>query len=230
MIGAEGAGAGPVARGLVSNALIVLATVAVVILLGALLAARADPAMRTATVGLRDWPAGAAPIRVALVSDLHLGSASTDVARLTRAMRAITAARPDLILLAGDYIDGEKAVVSPELVGPLRALHAPLGVVAVLGNHDWGGGNPILIRTTLEQAGITVLENAALARGPLAIGGLGDAATEHDRSRAMLAALRRLPGARVVLTHDPDPAAYLPPGVVLAGHTHCGQVVLPVIG
>ena len=37
-------------------------------------------------------------------------------------------------------------------------------------------------------------------------------------------------GARVVLTHDPDPAAYLPPGLVLAGHTHCGQVVLPVIG
>ena len=65
-----------------------------------------------------------------------------------------------------------------------------------------------------------------LAQGPLAIGGLDDLLTGHARPKAMMAALARLHGGRVIVSHSPDPFARLPAnmGLMLAGHTHCGQI------
>ena len=106
------------------------------LLLFAFVESRRDPVVRRATLALPDWPHGAPPIRVALVSDLHLGNASTDVARLTRIADQVSARRPDLILLAGDFVAGGRRESVAQLAGPLAHLHAPLGVVAVPGNHD----------------------------------------------------------------------------------------------
>jgi hypothetical protein len=195
---------------------------------------RADPVVRERTVSLPDWPRDARPIRLALLSDIHIGNATMDVDRLARIVAQVNRAHPDVVLLAGDYVAGHDPVVARagarDMVAPLAGLRAPLGVVAVLGNHDQS--EPVLIAAALRRAGVTVLDNAAVVRGPLVIGGAGDAFSHHDDLPATLHAMAGKRGANIILTHSPDLSLQVPPGVglVLAGHTHCGQGVLPVIG
>ena len=101
----------------------------------------------------------------------------------------------------------------------------------MLGNHDhWR--NAAQTRAALAAAGIRPLANEAVTAGPLAVGGLDDAFTGHHDLPATLARLRALPGAKILLSHSPDPFAQLPGEVslMLAGHTHCGQIVLPLVG
>lgn len=197
--------------------------------------ARRDPVVREARIALPDWPAGAAPVRVALVSDIHVGTAAMDAARLDRIVGQINALAPDLVVIAGDFIfghaAGSAARIGTPMVAPLSRLRAPLGVLAALGNHDhWTGG--AAVRALLERAGIVVIDNQAVQRGPLAIGVAGDDFSRHTDLPATLRAMQPLHGARIMLTHSPDLAPGLPAnvGLLLAGHTHCGQVVLPVYG
>jgi len=84
----------------------------------------------------------------------------------------------------------------------------------------------------LRRAGIAVLDNSAVRAGPLAIGGLDDAFTHHDDLSATLRAMAKLGGAPILLSHSPDPFPRVPADVALmvAGHTHCGQIRLPVVG
>jgi predicted MPP superfamily phosphohydrolase len=217
-----------------------LGFVAAVIVLGAALAAyalaeaRRDPVVRRATLALVDWQENAHPVRVALLSDIHLGSRAMDAQRLTRIAEQVTALSPDLVLIAGDFVAGSGGAQGDEYAGPLLAplshLRAPLGVVAVLGNHDhWAATDAV--RRALADAGITVLVNQALRAGPLAIGGVDDEYTGHQRPAETLAAAHRLGGATVVLSHAPNVARDLPAeSLLMAGHTHCGQVVLPLWG
>ncbi len=196
--------------------------------------ALADPVLRRTRLTLPDWPAGAKPVTVALISDIHIGNSTMDGDRLTRIVAQIDALRPDLVLIGGDYVAGHDVDVARagarDLVAPLSRLSAPLGVVAVLGNHDQS--MPETIASGLRRAGVTVLDNAAVRRGPLAIGGAGDAFSGHDDLPATLRAMAALAGAKVILTHSPDLSLGVPPGigVLFAGHTHCGQGVLPIIG
>jgi len=137
---------------------------------------------------------------------------------------------PDLILLAGDFVaghEGRDAVVAPDLA-PLRMLSARLGSVAVLGNHDhWTDANAV--RAALNAANVVVLENAAIRRGPLVIGGLGDAPTNRARLGTTRAAMARAGGVPLLMAHSLDvPGGWR--GLVVAGHTHCGQIVLPLLG
>jgi predicted MPP superfamily phosphohydrolase len=197
--------------------------------------ARADPVVRRETIELGDWPAGAAPISVAVMSDIHLGSLAMDTARLTRIVAQVNALHPDLVLIAGDFINGygadEALRVARPLTAALARLRAPMGVVAVPGNHDHGT-SIAAVRTALTRAGATVLANRALRRGPLAIGGVDDDYSHADDVPVTMAELRRAGGAAIILTHSPDLATKLPANApfMIAGHTHCGQVRLPVIG
>ena len=140
-----------------------------------------------------------------------------------------------MILLAGDFVTGHDAQGAAEraagLTVPLARLRAPLGVIAVLGNHDYWTA-PSAIRTALSRAGIIVLENQAVRRGPFAVTGVGDRFSGHDDVRTSLGQMRRAKGIPIILTHSPDLVPDLPSNLplVLAGHTHCGQVVLPLIG
>src|SRR5262245_19248087 len=90
---------------------------------------------------LPGWPAQLAGLKVALLSDLHVGSPHWDVAALARLVERTNAERPDLVLLAGDYqindVVGGSFVEAEPIAEELGKLQAPLGVVAVLGNHDW---------------------------------------------------------------------------------------------
>lgn len=195
--------------------------------------ARRDPAVRRAAVSLPNWPAGERPVRVLLWSDLHLGNRATDRARLDRLVAQANALRPDLVVLAGDHIAGHEprdALVAPGL-SALSGLRAPLGTVAVLGNHEyWTDASRV--RRALEQANVTVLANGAVRRGPLAVGGIDDMVNRRDDLGRTAAAARAAGGAPVLVSHSPDIAARLPTDLplLLAGHTHCGQIVLPLWG
>lgn len=189
--------------------------------------ARGVPVVRRVAVALPGWPAGAGPVRVVLWSDLHLGNAATDAERLARIADQVSGLRPDLVVLAGDFVT-DTAAVAGGLTAPLKRVRARFGVVAVLGNHDhWTDG--VVVRRALEAAGVRVLSNEAVRAGPLAVGGLGDVVTRHADLGATLSAMARVGGAPVLLSHTPEVAGAFR-GLVVAGHTHCGQVVLPFIG
>jgi uncharacterized protein len=196
--------------------------------------ARAAPLVRRAELAMAGLPPGAA-IRIVLISDIHIGTAAMDGARLERIVTQINALAPDLVLIAGDFIFGHAAGSAGRLgapmVAPLAKLRPRLGTVAVLGNHDhWTGADAV--RAQLRRAGIIVLENQAVARGPIAIGGVGDDFSRHDDLAATLRAARALRRPILLFTHSPDIAPALPADapLLLAGHTHCGQGVLFGIG
>lgn len=211
-----------------------------VLLLGALVTgwgwrnARARPVVRHATVELPGWPAGAPPMRVALIGDIHMGNPAMDAPRLARIVAQVNALKPALVLIAGDFIAGHDAATSAAIapaLAPLAGLRAPLGTVAVLGNHDhWTGDGAV--RAALADAGITVIDNGARRFGLLTVMGVGDDFTDRDDIPAAAAAARRLPGPRLVLSHGPDIVPKLPAdaALTLVSHTHCGQIVLPLWG
>ncbi len=193
-----------------------------------------DPVRREITLTVPDLPADQSSYRVALISDIHYGNRAMRRERLDRIVATINAAHPDLVLIAGDFVNGHggKTVPPPaEMAAPLAKLRARDGMIAVLGNHDYWMDTPG-IRKALTAAGITVLENQPARRGPLLIVGIGDRFSHHDDIAAAEASAAGQGGVPVVLTHSPDLVRDLPARLplTLAGHTHCGQIVLPVIG
>jgi len=178
------------------------------------------------------WPAALDGLRVAVLSDLHAGGPHVDAARVRQVARDLSSRRPDLVLLLGDYVDRKVLFggrEEPEAVAQaLTALEAPLGRVAVLGNHDWAQEGERM-RAALRSAGTHVLENAALDVGRgLWVAGTGD---ERERRADALVALLDVPedAPVLLLTHDPDVFPRVPTHVslTLAGHLHGGQVDLP---
>jgi len=194
------------------------------------------PLVRRAELAMPDWPARTPPMRVVLISDLHVVGPDTPPGRLAMVVDRINALQPDLVLIAGDFLsyrDFASAHYSPaQSVAPLARLRAPLGVVAVLGNHDYDVRGRTILPPFLAHAGLTLLRNQAVRRGALTIAGGDDFHPGHFVPSAIDTAADALPGPRVLLTHSPDPAVPLGARypVVFAGHTHCGQIVLPLIG
>lgn len=197
--------------------------------------ARATPLVRTMRIELSGWPDGAPDITVALLSDIHIGNIGMGGARLRSIVAQVNAQLPDLVVIAGDLVVGHAAADvtaarAAQLTDALSGLDAPLGVLAVLGNHDYWT-SPADVKTALAAAHIDVLENASARRGPITIVGVSDAFSEHDDIVQALAGLGDGSEPLVVLTHSPDIAPQLPRSVrlVLAGHTHCGQIVIPFL-
>ena len=196
------------------------------------------------TLALPGWPAGAGPLRVALISDLHAGGPFVKPEKIREIVTRINAENPDLVLIAGDFISeslyGHRGIIGvvgghyldPEKIAePLAALHPRYGVFAVLGNHDWHY-RPDKLTAALAVNHVTVLENRAVALpGGLWLAGIGDLFA--GRNDLALAFKEIPPGAKVIaLMHNPDLFPQLPASAILgiAGHTHGGQVSLPFIG
>lgn len=185
------------------------------------------------------------PLRIGVISDTHVAAPHTDVARIERLVARMNAERPDVVVLLGDYTGGhEPASVrsQPEAseilqgIAPFRRLDSPLGAYGVLGNHDsWF--DDAAIAAALTRADVRVLENRALrvdrSGGAFWLAGLADM---HSPKQGpdVPATLAQVTDAApvVILTHWPDPFAQAPGSVALtlAGHTHCGQVNLPLLG
>lgn len=197
--------------------------------------ATSTPVVRRAVVATSDWPARQPPLRIVLMSDIHVAGPDMPPERLRDIVAQVNGLRPDLVLIAGDLIS-EKRVAThiysmAEAIAPLAALEARLGTVAVLGNHDhWFDARGA--ERALRKAGVILLANDAVRRGPVAVGGLDDDATGRADLRATLATMAKLRGAPLLLSHSPDPFPSVPArvGLMVAGHTHCGQVRPPLLG
>jgi predicted MPP superfamily phosphohydrolase len=187
-----------------------------------------DPIVRSAYFADPEWPAGSPAVRLVLMADLHVHGPTMTLERLSRIVGEINALHPDVVVLAGDFDTSDsfatKTYGIEEAVRPLASLRAGLGTFAVLGNHD--RSDPDAVSGALQAIGVRVLENDAVQLGPLAIAGV------HRRIAPALRELRKLDGVKILVAHSPDSFKRLPSRVplMLAGHTHCGQIVLPVIG
>jgi hypothetical protein len=191
------------------------------------------PVVEQLSVTLPRLPARLDGLRVAQLSDLHI-SQYTTAGDIERAARLAMRQSPDLLVLTGDFIWREVWQYGEHLVEPLRTLHAPLGVYAVLGNHDhWEGA--ALAAGVLAEAGVTLLVNQALrldVDAPLWLVGLDDV---WERKHDMAAALAGAPDdqCKLLLVHEPDyadAAARYPVDLQLSGHSHGGQINLPRYG
>lgn len=172
--------------------------------------------------------------RIALLSDIHHSPwISTDYIR--DVVTLTNSLRPNLIALTGDFIDRGREWV-PGCMRELSRLRAPSGVFGVLGNHDHYERAAATVREGLARAGIVDLTNAghSLYRGgeSLRIGGTGDYWREKQKLDRPLAGVRQ-PQSVVLLQHNPDYVERITDdriGLVLSGHTHGGQCVIPFYG
>jgi uncharacterized protein len=172
------------------------------------------------------------PVRLALISDIHLGTI-VGRSRLQSIVSHLEELNPDLILLAGDIVDEDLGPVIKENTGEvLRTMHAPMGVFGITGNHEYIGGAARAV-AYLEEHGITMLRDSSvvLPNGITLVG-------REDRSSRQFGGERRkdlatlLAGVRhdrpiVMMDHQPfDLDSVVAAGVdlQLSGHTHHGQL------
>ena len=174
-------------------------------------------------------PRSFAGFRIGVLSDIHLGPFLTqdDAARV---VELLVAERPDLIALGGDYTNWQdRASVGP-CAEALAALRAPPGVFAILGNHD----DERATTAALERRHIEVLRDertrVRVGADALELAGLKYWTRRvRDIARVLEGAIPPV----LLLAHDPRrlaEAAALDVQAVLSGHTHGGQIVLPIVG
>lgn len=174
---------------------------------------------------------GDGSLRLAVVSDIHIGANGFGMERWRRTRTLIDQQKPDAILLLGDFVTSHHG--TPALTEVLEGIHAPLGVYAVLGNHDhWAGAGEIT--HALKKHGVEVLTNRAVrlkhGQHELWLVGIDDLwSGKPDWQKAF----RGVPSTAsvILLSHNPD--AVLAPqreraNLILSGHTHGGHIGLPL--
>jgi uncharacterized protein len=205
---------------------------------------------------LRHWP-NDLPLTIAAIADVHACKPWMELDRIRSIVQATNGLKPDLIVLLGDYVSGLRRYSTGEVLAAdwskaLAELKAPLGVHAILGNHEWwedraaqaNGHGPTFGRVALERVGIPVYENDVVrltkAGRSFWLAGLGDQlAFQLTRRRYpglrlgvddLDGTLRNVPDGEpvILLAHEPDIMPRVPERVslVMSGHTHGGQVRL----
>jgi hypothetical protein len=183
-------------------------------------------------ITLPHWPRALDGLRLAHLSDIHVGGAMNQ-ARLLRMAALTNAARPDLVLHTGDFLTHRTGDFDAPLYDALKRIRAPYGQWACLGNHDFDA--PDRLVRNLDQAGVTVLRHALVTLSvhgqPLELAGLdylfGQQEWKERYARLVRSWSPRTTVPRLLLNHDPRAFTALPPGcadLVLSGHTHGGHV------
>lgn len=199
----------------------------------------AEPAwLRTerAEIVLAGATADGPSLRIALFADTHVGKFG-NAPSLARIVDQVNQQDVDLVLIAGDLVFRPRSGQIESEIGALARLEAP--AIAILGNHDVGAPGPDnrrAVRTALEGAGVSVLEDTfeivEVSGQQLAISGLRDL---WDRLPIDTDFASNIPEGlpHITLAHNPDTALYLPTGfdydLMLSGHTHGGQIRLPFL-
>ena len=192
------------------------------------------------TLTLTNWSANLDNFKIVAVSDIHGGSQSVDGARIRTLVETINRQNPDLIVLLGDYVSQTRGrssdlkMPSAEIAESLKGLQAKYGVYAIIGNHDWWY-NEAKITGEFEAAGITILDNETKQ---ISVGGetvtLWGIEDFWKKRRVPLEPFDQIAEKKniIALTHNPDSFDQTPPEValMLAGHTHGGQVRIPFYG
>lgn len=174
-----------------------------------------------------------AGIKIVYAADFHVGKKHT--ARLAKVVDLINAQKADIVLLGGDFVKGhkEKSTLPIELIAyELSHIKSDYPVYTVLGNHDmWVGGDKI--QKVLEKNGIKVLRNSNdfvnVKDKKIYIAGIEDLTTGFPNQNK---AFENTEKPVILLSHQPDifPKAWEDANIILAAHTHGGQVVFPIIG
>jgi predicted MPP superfamily phosphohydrolase len=184
-------------------------------------------------IALARLPAAFEGTRVLLVSDLHVGPFFSGAA-LRKAFDRLALLEPDLILIAGD-LTTSRVEEFMSCAGAFRSLRAPLGVFAVMGNHDHYTGDVERLRAMVEATGVGVLHNRSVLLEKegsfLPLAGVDDLIEGEPDLDAALAGIPDPAASPVMLlSHNPDiffEAERRGVSLVLSGHTHGGQVRMP---
>jgi predicted MPP superfamily phosphohydrolase len=203
----------------------------------------ADPVITRYALTPPGWPGGLR-LRIAVLADLHAGAPLMSLDRVARIVAAANALGADMTVLLGDYGPVSRLVRQPyapdEVAAVLAGLHAPLGVFAITGNHDWWEDRAAMERRSgrpewlaaLARHGITTLQNEArrLPQG-FWLAGLDSQRAFRGRGADDLPGTLAQVSDRaplLLLAHEPDIFATLPDRVALTlcGHTHGGQIRL----
>ncbi len=167
-------------------------------------------------------------MKIVAVSDLHLG-VSIDRKMLRKYVSMIQSEQPDLILFAGDIIDRSvQAVIDANMHEEFRQLHAPLGVFAVLGNHEYYGEGLKKVQSFLEKSHITLLRDSVVAvNEDVYLVGRDDAANQNRKNLQNLTQNLDDSMARILLDHQPHNLTEARENQIdfqFSGHTHRGQI------
>jgi uncharacterized protein len=173
--------------------------------------------------------------RLVQFSDIHMDG-WMNRRRLGEVVDLVNDLSPDLVAITGDFVTHTPKKFAPILIDTLSKLKATYGSAAVLGNHDhWS--NPAVVRRVIQESGLIDLNNRVhrLKRGGacLHFAGLDDIMEGHDRLDVVL---EQIPdeGAAILLVHEPDVADQSAASgrfdLQISGHSHGGQVNLPIVG
>ncbi|MEE9347451.1 MAG: metallophosphoesterase [Robiginitomaculum sp.] len=177
-------------------------------------------------------------LRIALAADIHIGGLHVDAKRAGLIAQRLSDLNADIILMPGDFVNGHTPYShrSPEEIEQIETglaalgnMRSHLGTYASLGNHDsWFGKR--IVKAGLDRGAVRVLTNGAYNLDRVCIVGLADFDTDSPSGDAFNTCHSK--SAIITLTHSPDALRFVPDdaALVVAGHTHGGQVNIPIIG
>ncbi|MFB9762101.1 metallophosphoesterase [Ectobacillus funiculus] len=176
-------------------------------------------------------------MKIVQFSDLHLGYYYS-LPRLAKVVNRINQEKADIVFFTGDLIDDQRSCPFTSRIAPiLQRIHAPFGKYCIYGNHDHGGYGTELYKVIMNESGFILLQNSEqrirLVDGSeIAILGIDDMMLGNPKLEQTLR-LARQELYTIVLVHEPDAASVIaqyPVNLQLSGHSHGGQVQLPIIG
>jgi predicted MPP superfamily phosphohydrolase len=210
------------------------------------LASRIDPRdvqIREYEVAVRDLPKEMHGLRLLHISDTHYGP-YTGLSFLEQVAGHANRLEPDIVLMTGDYVHLTPLSIEGG-IEVLSAYKARFGSLAVMGNHEhWEGA--LACRRMFEKIGLPLIDNdriyltrdgltsKAVPGRSICIAGLGDLWEDRvDIEKAVGGVADDVP--RIILSHNPDSAEIIAPArqrvdLILSGHTHGGQISLPIVG